>query len=1008
MPINEIIQACGSWSVALREDTPRTILDDLDYFGHVAVHSARQFHPDKIGDALLDSARYVGVLRERQYTGSQGQFVEDAGPDSPLAASSTSTLTIAEANLISGPGLAMWLGDEDDKGPVIVPPGVSLTGALFTEGVRALLPPNGSIREGTFYPLVGAWTGSYIFTTCRRALTDFCTYFSDDYGEAEWKINPNGTLDAGSVNDLYVTEPQAIIARKADGQDLNLRGLRGSASTSTDMDDFSTEVIVLAEGDGPAVATGRAQINPALNDNVDLFGNTVVMTRMISQEGTDASNAPASAQLQLNRFTGPRRSLELSSDEIDMRGLFGCGDYVWLYDPDNGLEDHSHEVVFQGRRVYPTKLRVTELSWPITENMGVSFRRQDGTWIDLTDYVYFEPPDSVDVIVGDLSRTLLGTTAGTEAVGARPKADSSIPGKIVWRTPFDLSAYQSKTGITRAQVALRWSRPLNTDGTAIVDGHHYEIRLRTSSHQILPVTWSYLQQADLAWIDLVQWDGMLPAVEGPWQHGAIGFDQIEFLIGDLTPGVPYDVQIRAVDSATPPNYGTWSDTATFETFGDPFPPSEPAPPSVASSIIAVQVTHLLGKSSGGTFNLEADLHHLEVHAAFSSAFTPDESTLLGKLLCNNGTILSNTPVVGTFQIAITTDVWIKVVAVDDAGNRSSASSGAQSSMLLIDDQYISNLTVSKLTAGELTANVIVGAEIATAFSGARFGMNPFGAYAFDPYNRQTFQIDSQTGDVVMIGTLLAEANNSGVLVAPSNLVGEFIQVSLPGIYFYAEMQDFIGDLPPGGGRIYGTPLGGATLSMPTSVVVASSEDDNYRCGAVSLQDAAAAIGYWQAYEPTQAFPFPSIAVAGGFLVASPNLVQVGMFASDTNSLDGGLFAGDRTSVISGFSPYGANGLAYGYRVDVSPTTSVPVLGMDGPYTIGTFSTAQTLWMNSGSFSGTGGVSFSYGATMLGTRYGFASVSSVTTMGVTSSSTTLNVSTGTTAGTIVAQSWATSS
>jgi hypothetical protein len=50
----------------------------------------------------------------------------------------------------------------------------------------------------------------------------------------------------------------------------------------------------------------------------------------------------------------------------------------------------------------------------------------------------------------------------------------------------------------------------------------------------------------------------------------------------------------------------------------------------------VQVTHQLGKSSGGTFNLESDLDHLEIHVSYEPGFTPDTTTLKGKAVANAG------------------------------------------------------------------------------------------------------------------------------------------------------------------------------------------------------------------------------------------------------------------------------------------------------------------------------------------------------------------------------------
>ena len=56
--------ALGQWSIRLRPDTPQNIVDRLNFFSHVAITDG----PEDIrvtGDAVLESARYVGVLTGR-------------------------------------------------------------------------------------------------------------------------------------------------------------------------------------------------------------------------------------------------------------------------------------------------------------------------------------------------------------------------------------------------------------------------------------------------------------------------------------------------------------------------------------------------------------------------------------------------------------------------------------------------------------------------------------------------------------------------------------------------------------------------------------------------------------------------------------------------------------------------------------------------------------------------------------------------------------------------------
>src|SRR6185312_15162647 len=104
---------------------------------------------------------------------------------------------------------------------------------------------------------------------------------------------------------------------------------------------LGSRVCVLAEGEGSATSVGSANINPVKNPYLDIHGNPVKMTRMVSQSGTDSSNAPASAQLQLNRFINPRSAVTLKGNEVGVEGSFRVGDYVWVWDPLTGLYDKT-------------------------------------------------------------------------------------------------------------------------------------------------------------------------------------------------------------------------------------------------------------------------------------------------------------------------------------------------------------------------------------------------------------------------------------------------------------------------------------------------------------------------------------------------------------------------------------------------------------------------------------------------------------------------------------------
>ncbi len=776
MSITETKGALGSWSLKLKADTPRAVIDAVLYFGHVAVSTGRP-DPRVAGDTLLTSGRYTGVLTGKTFASDGSGY-----------------------NL-SGSGMSWWLGDSNNDGPVITTM-LTFTAASFTSVVNALLPVSGSVTAGNLHSVTGAYTGYHQWQTTRKALDYVCATMTSDYtNPVEYRVNGNATLDAGYVSDLYVVNPVAAVVRRDVGGDMGIRALPGKATTTEDVQDFRTQLILLAQGQGTAIATGSATISPALNPYKDLHGNAMSIISAVSESSTDPTNANARAAVTLNTYSLPRQAIKLSTSQFDIKGDIAVGDWVWVHDPDAGLVDVTaapNEIVFRGQRINPIKLRVAEMTYPITSGMSVAYRDYNGNWVDLTDYVIWETGDT-NLTVGGYDRSLTNPTG--EVIGSRPMPNTSIPGTPAFTLPFTQSVYQSaNSGITKAQVQVKWTRPLNIDGSAIIDGDHYEIQYRTGSTPIFPAT--HAQMASYTHAQLHAGTNAEPItyVAGPWQTAFVQFDATQFLIQELTPGVPYDVQIRAVDNGTPPNSSAWSATTTIQTVGDTIAPSVPAPPTVAASRIAVQLTHTLGKSSGGTYNLEADLHHLEVHGQYEPTFTPSDATLLGKLIANNGMIIAGIPAVGTFPVESTNAVYIKVLAVDEAGNKSNPSTAAQATALLIDNAHISDLTVSKVTAGTITADWFVGARIKTADTGARVELNSTGFQAYDATGTQTVAISAADGTAVLTGKVQTGTGSTRVVMDPT--------YSYPGAGTFPSILGYTDPSSPGPGRINAVGLAG--------------------------------------------------------------------------------------------------------------------------------------------------------------------------------------------------------
>lgn len=742
MPVNEKLMELGSWSFELIDETPKAdILDRIGYFGHI-VFVPGKLNPLEYGDELLspEMSRYVGVV-----TGKSVDHLR---------------------KVISGQGMNLWLADSDGKGDLIETP-IQITGQTFSNAIRAILGSGTAVVEGTLYSgVAGTYTGRHVYQSRRKAIDTICTTMGGEY-----RVTGRGELDAGPATSLYSATPDTVIVKRrpnrhTDGDDLALHGLRGDMGVASDVKDYTTRVVLLGEGQGNAIATASA--DNVANPYLDLRGQPLNRTRVISESTTAPGNAAARAAYQLARYVEPRSALTLTTDDYDVTGAFAPGDWAWVWDPDADLVDVENEVTFRGEKLNPVKLRIVGASWPIRPGMTVAFRGQDGSWLDLTPYVAREGGETT-VTVGDLLRALQDSSV--EPVGPRPIPDSTVPGVVAWDLPFESGVYVGSSGETRAKMLVKWLLPLNVDGSTILDGDHYEVQ-----HGVSPAT--------------------------DWQTSYAPWGTLQAMIWDLTPGVVYDFRVRAVDSSN--NQGAWSVTQTATANPDTVAPSTPAPPTVAGSRLAIQITHTLGKASGGTYNLELDLDHFEVHVGASSGFTPDSTTLKGKVAAHAGMIAAGIPAVGTVDVEETTARWVRVIAVDQAGNRSAPSSAVTATALLIDDAHISNLTVSKLLAGTLSADIVLGARIKTADTGARAEMNASGVQMYNSAGTQLVSLgttgvfflrSATTGARIDISTVtgLQTFDASGTRTAQLDVDGSFeirsaasgARIHLDGTGFYA-------------------------------------------------------------------------------------------------------------------------------------------------------------------------------------------------------------------------------
>lgn len=366
--------ATGSWSLRLREDTPRAILDLITPFSLVGIFPNAA--PIAQADAnVIASARYLGIVHR-------------PGPQLD----------------IGGPGMAAWLGQDDVcydvDGTAVLPEtaAISTAGSTLNAWLDDIILPGTPFTRGTTGPS-GTMKGSYQWVTPRDVLEAVAAHFG-----AEWRLR-GLSLDVASYTTLYGATPTVVISRSTSGRDLGYTSVQGRIDSALDVSDYASRVVVLGSSARAASGSSSPYTGP---ENV-----AVKATRVISAPDIPTGSESAAAATYVALFNSLRREVRLSTAHFDVSGDIGVGSLVYLFDPETGIVDSGNVVQFRGETIRPAIVRCVGLSWPVRQGMGVALRTPGTTptWTDLTPYVAWEDGDA-EIEVGAAQQFVQGDALG--------------------------------------------------------------------------------------------------------------------------------------------------------------------------------------------------------------------------------------------------------------------------------------------------------------------------------------------------------------------------------------------------------------------------------------------------------------------------------------------------------------------------------------------------------------------------------------------------------------------
>jgi hypothetical protein len=355
------------------------------------------------------------------------------------------------------------------------------------------------------------------------------------------------------------------------------------------------------------------------------------------------------------------------------------------------------------------------------------------------------------------------TVVGTSTSSGGQDFSTPLPPEVL---SADSIAFLDGTLGVRAAVTVAWDPPvLNTDGTVITDmaGFNVQFALATAPDV---------------------WNAGITVNSGTADHATF----------TAPAGQTITIRVNAVDRQG--NTSVWSDPPfPITTASDDIPPPVPSAAVVSEFLGTVRISWD-GLTADAAVMTEAaiDFDHVEVHLSAGSLFTPDDTTLVGRMFGRGTFTVTDLPY-GVTQYA-------RFVAVDWSNNKSAASAQgsatpaqvvsadvfdgaigtakladaaittAKINDLAVNDAKIGSLSVGKLTAGSLTVDVILaGGGIKTATTGTRLEADSGGLRLYNGVN-VVVDLKTSNGSALVVGEFRTSLTGQRIVFNPGGALAD--------------------------------------------------------------------------------------------------------------------------------------------------------------------------------------------------------------------------------------------
>ena len=309
----------------------------------------------------------------------------------------------------SGKGLAVWLGGDGTPAWYKISQ-TSYSAKTLSELIGYIWSNflDAGLTEGTITNPAGTKSTTHIRGTTPIEYLDHLSFIHG----TQWRINPDGSLDAGTAANLFNTTPEVIVISDdltAGGESVTV--FSGEfADVQIDSSHIVAKVYAYGEGEGYTAINAAGLVVSSTAGGTRIYGfdgNAETLRIALDLPGEDNSTELTDAADEaLATCQYPRISFDsITVNAGRVRDVLEPGDSVYIADEGSGLIDSANSVVVHGEVMNPLKLTVQRMTWDVAEGYGVYLRRHSGTetWTDLTPYVDLVASEdaTTDLEVGD-------------------------------------------------------------------------------------------------------------------------------------------------------------------------------------------------------------------------------------------------------------------------------------------------------------------------------------------------------------------------------------------------------------------------------------------------------------------------------------------------------------------------------------------------------------------------------------------------------------------------------